>query len=664
MRTTLQLWVMISTLLATLLLTSFCFADTPITSTDFHMAYSDINIIKEAKEKGVLTEQMAHYLLSDPSIVSIDKKAALINALSWDFYGKNNARRFLSVIDSDYYKGALSVGSVNWHNILQKISDELSADTLLCLGYLMLMDDYFDPESAIPILEKAVEKNNRKSFTFMMVLALAKAQHIQKTSLNYNMYLVVKNVIENRSLEIDMRQNAINIIMQYMNLYKEYPRDIDYQWLWKPFEARESFAFYSKPSKTSKQVGKVEKGTILYLLDMIDNDWYLLRETIPTYRKGWVTAEDGTVDYKAAPLCGTLIASEEAYLCGNPHLYYRKDKMPFTTVVADTATNAGVVNDKLIDLTALGYKDTFFLYPEDYTHPEGKEVYAICVGAYKDMDEAKGVKEELENKGYQPFLLDIKETNGRNKIAQNNYMPMLYDKGWKSPANQDIDRKMNEPVINFNTEKPFNFKVIDKKGKEIGRVNTPAEYFNCVRKGNSIDIYTTYDIIDEGIFRKVAMALFYFSKAKPSTYSYVRDFPFDKEDPLSILPVTFINWAGSDQREAIEKATEQGKSWREMAPKARVLKAEEDKLMVYDTFGEDFYSFPEHERYHGNQASNVISPSVLGDFNGDGYEDIALSCSQYNVGGSGRSYYFVVLTRKSPSGVLEDITEKVDKLIF
>ena len=93
------------------------------------------------------------------------------------------------------------------------------------------------------------------------------------------------------------------------------------------------------------------------------------------------------------------------------------------------------------------------------------------------------------------------------------------------------------------------------------------------------------------------------------------------------------------------------------------MEASESRVSVYDTFGEDLYSTPDEDRYHGDRPSNIISPSVLGDLDGDGYEDIALSCAHYYVEGSGRSYYFKVLTRKSPDAVLEDITDKVHEVI-
>ena len=160
------------------------------------------------------------------------------------------------------------------------------------------------------------------------------------------------------------------------------------------------------------------------------------------------------------------------------------------------------------------------------------------------------------------------------------------------------------------------------------------------------------------------MPLLYLSKAKPSKYSHVRDFPFHDKDPLSVLPVEFVSWRGSDQKEAIEKASIENKSWRHIAPNARVLTSTPLDLRIYDTFAEDLYNLPKEDRYNGDQASHIMNPVVLGDLNNDGYEDIILNCAHYNVGGSGRMYYFVVLTRKSQTDIVEDITDEVHKLIW
>lgn len=244
------------------------------------------------------------------------------------------------------------------------------------------------------------------------------------------------------------------------------------------------------------------------------------------------------------------------------------------------------------------------------------------------------------------------------------YEPTLYEDGWKQLSKDEIDQRIQKPIIDINSSKPFNFKVINSNEEEVGRVNTPYEYYRQVRSGNKLDIYTTKDIIDEGNFRDVAMPLLYLSKAKPSKYSYVRNFPFNDKDPLSVLPANFVNYAGSDQHEVHDEAISENRSWRYLAPGSRILEMSSSNLQVYSTFGDDMYDVPEEERYHGNMPSHSISPAVLGDLNGDGYEDIVLSCAFYYVEGSGRYYYFSVLTRKSPNSILKDITDQVNKLVW
>lgn len=55
-------------------------ADSPITSTNFSVAYEDIFIVQRASEAAYLTEELIEYL--DNPNNPIDVKAALIN--NWD----------------------------------------------------------------------------------------------------------------------------------------------------------------------------------------------------------------------------------------------------------------------------------------------------------------------------------------------------------------------------------------------------------------------------------------------------------------------------------------------------------------------------------------------------------------------------------------------------
>ncbi|MBN1898894.1 MAG: hypothetical protein JW827_08965 [Spirochaetes bacterium] len=195
----------ISFIILVFILTRFALADSPITSTDFYKAYSEIDLVKEAKSSGVMSLKIAEYL-SSPSN-SIDKKAAVINALSWKFEGKSNAELY------SYYL------ALNQGQLLKNLDiDLLQADEIFCLGYLTVMDDYFHPEKAFLLLEKA--KNNLKnSFTASMILALAKAQKAMDSDW-CTVWKLTEEVLHNESLDQDLRPEARKIIIDYMSLYE------------------------------------------------------------------------------------------------------------------------------------------------------------------------------------------------------------------------------------------------------------------------------------------------------------------------------------------------------------------------------------------------------------------------------------------------------------
>lgn len=182
-------------------------ADSPITATKFYEAYLDVKMVQRAHLEGVMGLEIAEFLSSPEN--PIDAKAAVINALSWRFEGKNNAELYM------YYLGLL------YHvSILELDTDFLSADETFCLGYLMVMDNYFHPEHAIPLLEEA-HKVMKDSFTVSIVLALAKAQ-IVLTEDWCEVWKLTERVLENRALKQDLRPEAVKIIVDYMILYKDY----------------------------------------------------------------------------------------------------------------------------------------------------------------------------------------------------------------------------------------------------------------------------------------------------------------------------------------------------------------------------------------------------------------------------------------------------------
>ncbi len=151
--------------------------------------------------------EIAEFLTSPEK--PIDVKAAVINALSWRFDGKNNAELYA------YYLALL------YHVSVAELDTEfLSVDEIFCMGYLTAMDDYFHPEKALPILEEA-HKVIKESFTVSIILALTRGQK----AMDYDwceVWRLTEEVLKNKELRQDLRPEAIKMIMDYMILYKEY----------------------------------------------------------------------------------------------------------------------------------------------------------------------------------------------------------------------------------------------------------------------------------------------------------------------------------------------------------------------------------------------------------------------------------------------------------
>lgn len=200
-------WLLILIIKLLFIIPISSYADSPITSTNFYEAYLDVKMVERAHVEGVMGVEIAEFLSSSDN--PIDVKAAVINALSWKFEGKNNAEFYM------YYLSLL------YHvPLIELDTDFLSADEIFCLSYLMVMDNYFYPEDAMPFLEKAHEAL-KDSFTVSIILALAKAQ-MAFTWDWCEAWKVVESVLENKNLKRDLRPEATKIIVDYMILYKDY----------------------------------------------------------------------------------------------------------------------------------------------------------------------------------------------------------------------------------------------------------------------------------------------------------------------------------------------------------------------------------------------------------------------------------------------------------
>lgn len=188
-------------LAALILLPGIVRADSPLTSASFADAYLDVPIIRQAKDAGTMNQCFASYLSSP--LVGIDYKAALCNALGWRLEGKENAkfyRRFLARQLTAHLR-------------------PLTSDEYFCLGYLTALDNYFEPQKALPLLEVA-RKGNTRSFTLAIVYALTSAQAAFGSDWT-QVWRATRRVELDRRLEPDMRPEAVQIIFDYMNLYDE-----------------------------------------------------------------------------------------------------------------------------------------------------------------------------------------------------------------------------------------------------------------------------------------------------------------------------------------------------------------------------------------------------------------------------------------------------------
>ena len=101
---------------------------------------------------------------------------------------------------------------------MQENFELLGADELFCLGYLQLMDDYFHPGKAIPMLELAHQKRV-KSFTISIVFALARAQLMMDSDW-CQVWKITEEVLQDKQLTEDLRPEAKKIVVDYMILYK------------------------------------------------------------------------------------------------------------------------------------------------------------------------------------------------------------------------------------------------------------------------------------------------------------------------------------------------------------------------------------------------------------------------------------------------------------
>ena len=185
----------------------FLFADSPLTSTDISKAYQDPIIALAKKCNGDINNEIILNFLSNKKN-DVELKIAVINKLGWNISKKNNNEIFFNHLQKkNKYK--------NFNKFLKKADPE----TLICYAYIKSMDNYFNVDQAIVIAQIAKERSN-KSLCIHMICALIEAQKALDNDW-CKVYNLVNDVRIDDSLKKDFKDEAIHIIFNYIDLYKE-----------------------------------------------------------------------------------------------------------------------------------------------------------------------------------------------------------------------------------------------------------------------------------------------------------------------------------------------------------------------------------------------------------------------------------------------------------
>ena len=194
----------------TLLLTFIAsWADSPLTSTHFAEAYSDHEMVQMANEfmQADISTTLLNFLSDKQQ--PVDVRLAVINKIGWNFNGTTLGAQL-----GEYLMGRYKAKNE------KKLAKKLDAGTLAVYAYAKAMSNYFDVKDASELAHKALKKNKKKSFSVAMTSALIDAQIYLDSDWSM-IYKVVSDVLHDGSLNLDMRQEAIDNIMEYINLYNE-----------------------------------------------------------------------------------------------------------------------------------------------------------------------------------------------------------------------------------------------------------------------------------------------------------------------------------------------------------------------------------------------------------------------------------------------------------
>ncbi len=197
------------------LLTSAVYADSPLTSTDFYQAYLDVPVVA-AYVESEMNEEIFNVLHSNE--YELDVKVAVINAMGWTFEGQENAAVYMY-----FYFNASGLAVV--------APDDMTGEELLCLAYMVSMDDYFNMSPIEPggagvlgmsgiELAGAAAERTPDDFTVRFISALILSQDAMHN--DWSEVFGIVDFVMKEALVRNMRKEAVDIILDYIGLYSGY----------------------------------------------------------------------------------------------------------------------------------------------------------------------------------------------------------------------------------------------------------------------------------------------------------------------------------------------------------------------------------------------------------------------------------------------------------
>lgn len=182
-------------------------ADSPATSTYFADVYKKVKQVRIAAETSTMTKKLARYLFSNRS--NMGEKAAVINALGWSQAGMSNTIFLQQAVAKRHRISTFEEIPIS----------EITGIEAMCIGYMMLLDDYFNPIPSIPYLEHAAMKYPT-SFTVNMLLTIARCQVAMLENEWCKVWTITAAFIAQKSLQMDIKAEAWQAVKSYLVIYE------------------------------------------------------------------------------------------------------------------------------------------------------------------------------------------------------------------------------------------------------------------------------------------------------------------------------------------------------------------------------------------------------------------------------------------------------------